>query len=113
MRQALGLRTLLKCPAAPRDGSNPDPETGLSYYLKCGRLRRAKSDAYRRSRFPRHAHRAGREWQLPGRRKADTYTFGVAYTDSNGDCDGNNTSSFTDTIGNPTSADAKAAAYAV
>jgi len=50
---------------------------------------------------------------LPGRRKADTYTFGVAYTDSNGDCDGNNTSSFTDTIGNPTSADAKAAAYAV
>jgi len=50
---------------------------------------------------------------LPGRRKADANTFGVAYTDSNGHCDGNNTSSFTDTMGNPTSADAKAPAYAV
>ena len=93
-------------------GSNPDPQTGLSY-LSANDCGVPRSDPYRRSRLPGHAHCVEREWQLPRGRKPNANAN--AYGNANANAYGNDHTTSISYANNHAEAntDAKAAAYAI
>ena len=99
-------------------GSNPDPQTGMSY-LSANDCGVPDPTPVGRSWLPGHAHRVEREWQLPRGWKPNANAYGNDHTTSisyaNGDGNRNHHTTSISYADNHAEAntDAKAAAYAI